>query len=163
MPLFLCLDCEKMNLPRGLASGKGMSQASVISESGLYKIIMRSDKPVARQGWEPTLIPTHRPTQGARECCYSVDIYVFILTQKAVWRMGWDSNPRDGLPPAGFQDRCLQPLGHPSAISVRNYPTAIAEQVVGLERCLTKTREDECLYATRQRLATGNKKTSRTS
>ena len=32
------------------------------------------------------------------------------------WRMGWDSNPRDGLPPAGFQDRCLQPLGHPSAI-----------------------------------------------
>lgn len=28
--------------------------------------------------------------------------------------MGWDSNPRDGLPPAGFQDRCLQPLGHPS-------------------------------------------------
>ncbi len=30
------------------------------------------------------------------------------------WRMGWDSNPRDGCPPAGFQDRCLQPLGHPS-------------------------------------------------
>ena len=28
--------------------------------------------------------------------------------------MGWDSNPRGGLPPAGFQDRCLQPLGHPS-------------------------------------------------
>ena len=31
------------------------------------------------------------------------------------WRMGWDSNPRDALTPAGFQDRCLQPLGHPSA------------------------------------------------
>ena len=28
--------------------------------------------------------------------------------------MGWDSNPRDALTPAGFQDRCLQPLGHPS-------------------------------------------------
>ena len=32
--------------------------------------------------------------------------------------MGWDSNPRDGLPPAGFQDRCLQPLGHPSVEDV---------------------------------------------
>ncbi len=30
------------------------------------------------------------------------------------WRMGWDSNPRDAYTPAGFQDRCLQPLGHPS-------------------------------------------------
>ena len=28
--------------------------------------------------------------------------------------MGWDSNPRDPFRPAGFQDRCLQPLGHPS-------------------------------------------------
>src|ERR1044071_6861460 len=32
------------------------------------------------------------------------------------WRMGWDSNPREACAPAGFQDRCLQPLGHPSAI-----------------------------------------------
>src|SRR5690242_20913715 len=30
------------------------------------------------------------------------------------WRMGRDSNPRDACAPAGFQDRCLQPLGHPS-------------------------------------------------
>ena len=29
-------------------------------------------------------------------------------------RMGRDSNPRDAYAPAGFQDRCLQPLGHPS-------------------------------------------------
>src|SRR5437016_2246 len=29
-------------------------------------------------------------------------------------RMGWDSNPRGACTPAGFQDRCLQPLGHPS-------------------------------------------------
>jgi hypothetical protein len=28
--------------------------------------------------------------------------------------MGWDSNPRDAFTPAGFQDRCLKPLGHPS-------------------------------------------------
>src|SRR5262249_10688646 len=30
------------------------------------------------------------------------------------WRKGWDSNPRVSCPTAGFQDRCLQPLGHPS-------------------------------------------------
>ena len=37
-----------------------------------------------------------------------------VRTYVPGWRMGWDSNPRDGLPPAGFQDRCLKPLGHPS-------------------------------------------------
>lgn len=36
-------------VPRGLISGKGMNQAQIISESGLYKLIMRSDKPEARQ------------------------------------------------------------------------------------------------------------------
>ncbi len=32
--------------------------------------------------------------------------------------MGWDSNPRGALTPAGFQDRCLKPLGHPSLVSL---------------------------------------------
>ena len=36
-----------------------------------------------------------------------------------VWRMGWDSNPRGARTPAGFQDRCLQPLGHPSDFDIR--------------------------------------------
>ena len=31
-----------------------------------------------------------------------------------MWRMGWDSNPRWACTHAGFQDRCLKPLGHPS-------------------------------------------------
>jgi hypothetical protein len=31
------------------------------------------------------------------------------------WRKGWDSNPRYGCPYAGFQDRSLKPLDHPSA------------------------------------------------
>ena len=30
------------------------------------------------------------------------------------WRKGWDSNPRCPCRHAGFQDRCLKPLGHPS-------------------------------------------------
>ena len=33
-----------------------------------------------------------------------------------MWRRGWDSNPRDALTPAGFQDRFLQPLGHLSSL-----------------------------------------------
>ncbi|CVI16864.1 hypothetical protein AGR1A_Cc30301 [Agrobacterium fabacearum CFBP 5771] len=31
-----------------------------------------------------------------------------------LWQMGWDSNPRYALTHAGFQDRFLKPLGHPS-------------------------------------------------
>src|SRR3954469_9994120 len=30
------------------------------------------------------------------------------------WRKGWDSNPRYPCRHAGFQDRFLKPLGHPS-------------------------------------------------
>ena len=36
-------------------------------------------------------------------------------TSVACWRMGWDSDPRATCAAAGFQDRCLKPLGHPSA------------------------------------------------
>ena len=32
-----------------------------------------------------------------------------------IWRRGWDSNPRRACALAGFQDRCLKPLGHPSS------------------------------------------------
>ena len=39
--------------------------------------------------------------------------------RKRVWRMGWDSNPRDALAPFGFQDRRLQPPGHPSETAHR--------------------------------------------
>ena len=38
-----------------------------------------------------------------------------VLCSVLRWRRGWDSNPRYGLPHAGFQDRCLKPLGHPSS------------------------------------------------
>jgi predicted nucleic acid-binding protein len=33
------------------------------------------------------------------------------------WRKGWDSNPRYPCRHAGFQDRCLKPLGHPSVVA----------------------------------------------
>ena len=41
-----------------------------------------------------------------------------LLNLNKLWRRGWDSNPRYGLPHAGFQDRCLKPLGHPSKIFI---------------------------------------------
>ncbi len=39
--------------------------------------------------------------------------------------MGWDSNPRGALTPAGFQDRSLQPLGHPSGFEFNYLPQCV--------------------------------------
>jgi hypothetical protein len=36
------------------------------------------------------------------------------VVRRAIWRRGWDSNPRDGFPPTRFPSVRLQPLGHPS-------------------------------------------------
>src|SRR5215469_14042683 len=35
-------------------------------------------------------------------------------SREFIWRRGWDSNPRATYAAAGFQDRCFQPLSHPS-------------------------------------------------
>ena len=37
-----------------------------------------------------------------------------VRTSVPRWRRGWDSNPRGACTPAGFQDRCIRPLCHPS-------------------------------------------------
>src|SRR5258708_6137722 len=37
-----------------------------------------------------------------------------FVRRHRLWRKGWDSNPRYPCRHAGFQDRCLKPLGHPS-------------------------------------------------
>ena len=34
------------------------------------------------------------------------------------WRKGWDLNPRTAFTVGGFQDRCHQPLGHPSVFPI---------------------------------------------
>src|SRR3954471_18523918 len=41
-----------------------------------------------------------------------MDVYRHWETSR--WRKGWDSNPRYPCRHAGFQDRCLKPLSHPS-------------------------------------------------
>lgn len=58
---------ETRTMPRGLATGRGMSQATLISESGLYKTVMRSDKPVAKpfQDWvTKVVLPSIRKDGG---------------------------------------------------------------------------------------------------
>lgn len=44
---------EKRPVPPNLLRGKGTSNITIVSESGLYKLVMRSDKPEARafQNW----------------------------------------------------------------------------------------------------------------
>ncbi|QYM73318.1 BRO family protein [Pseudochrobactrum sp. Wa41.01b-1] len=44
---------EKRPVPHGIIGGKGMKQATLFSESGLYKLILRSTKPEAQdfQNW----------------------------------------------------------------------------------------------------------------
>src|SRR5579862_8880385 len=51
--------------------------------------------------------PVNRPGVGRKSTEYLNDFNM-------VWRKGWDSNPRYPCGHAGFQDRCLKPLGHPS-------------------------------------------------
>jgi hypothetical protein len=46
----------------------------------------------------------------------SRDLKGSMRKPKTGWRRRWDSNPRDPFGPNGFQDRRLQPLGHPSGI-----------------------------------------------
>ena len=67
-----------------------------------------ADQEIRIMGAHDKLIKALAASNGVGTAANGVRTYV------PRWRMGWDSNPRDGRPPAGFQDRCLQPLGHPS-------------------------------------------------
>ncbi len=63
------------------------------------------------------------------------------------WRMGWDSNPRDACTPAGFQDRCLQPLGHPSPRlpTIATWPrTAKTPRAAGARAPRTTAKSPRC-------------------
>lgn len=52
-----------------------------------------------------------------------------VPTQGLKWRMGWDSNPRWTHAHAGFQDRCLKPLGHPSEPALWAKSRAVSRRV----------------------------------
>ncbi len=55
--------------------------------------------PWQRRSWEP---PADTGTS----------VLELKQTSSRIWRRGWDSNPRWYRYHAGFQDRCLKPLGH---------------------------------------------------
>ena len=59
--------------------------------------------------------------QAAMENLYqeglSLRSQVAALNEAKKWRRRRDSNPRKAFTFAGFQDRCIQPLCHPSARS----------------------------------------------
>ena len=59
---------------------------------------------------------SHRPCGWPLETAPELKNCVFRRSKLAATdkRMGWDSNPRATFAAAGFQDRCIQPLCHPS-------------------------------------------------
>jgi hypothetical protein len=66
-----------------------------------------------------------------------------------LWRKGWDSNPRYPCRYAGFQDRCLKPLGHPSkALILLAFKRRDARQrLLGGARSAAELRRCACLSA----------------
>ena len=52
------------------------------------------------------------------DCTLNFEAGANILIYIELWRKGWDSNPRYPCRHAGFQDRCLKPLGHPSDLGI---------------------------------------------
>ena len=51
----------------------------------------------------------------------AVQCATLIAPYQGIWRMGWDSNPRATCAAAGFQDRCIQPLYHPSVCEAAGF------------------------------------------
>ena len=82
----------------------------VRTERNLQNSRLNPTKPVLR--W------TSRPDSG------QMGVFAQVMREsrklKTRWRRGWDSNPRTTFAVAGFQDRCLQPLGHPSVLARRS-------------------------------------------
>jgi hypothetical protein len=62
-------------------------------------------------------------------------------TINGLWRKGWDSNPRWACTHAGFQDRCLKPLGHPSGLDDGHLADGEAgRKGPSLSACMTDAR-----------------------
>src|SRR6266849_1988164 len=88
--------------------------------------------------------PLPPPPNGSRGAMYYPKITVdrsigdFRIIHRTTgpirrWRKGWDSNPRYPCRHAGFQDRCLKPLGHPSKPLLSLTKTTSEEWAIG--RC----------------------------
>jgi hypothetical protein len=70
--------------------------------------------------------------------------YRVLLRILAIWRKGWDSNPRYPCRHAGFQDRCLKPLGHPS---LRGFSIAYRKPLANAMRTWTQLGPNASYFA----------------
>src|SRR6202011_5194494 len=71
-----------------------------------------ADREVRIMGSKSDLLRTLAAISGVKSAANGVRSSVLD------WRKGWDSNPRYPCRHAGFQDRCLKPLGHPSVSGI---------------------------------------------
>ena len=105
-------------------SGSRSSEQAVVGEVATRRLtgVSRRDRPECNGRDRPVRSPgvsrNRVSNRVSNRGCYSASPRKTIILQcfmQESWRMGWDSNPRGTCAPAGFQDRCLRPLGHPSA------------------------------------------------
>ena len=75
--------------------------ATHASRAGLVTESRAAQHPTVAMSWGHKLGPNYK-------------IAILPFSFNGCWRMGRDSNPRYPCEHAGFQDRCLKPLGHPS-------------------------------------------------
>jgi hypothetical protein len=99
----------RRNYLRGLLlrANRGQPAGCGVAPAGLWG---------ARTATLKTLPPTHGSLEWTQQSA--------SLGSNRRERMGWDSNPRYPCGHAGFQDRCLKPLGHPSGIGLELVETA---------------------------------------
>ena len=77
------------------------------------------DAPVAQISTQHDAAPESTEPQNVSEPfeptgCYALSCISLPDDAETARRTGWDSNPRAAFATAGFQDRCIQPLCHPS-------------------------------------------------
>ena len=70
-------------------------------------------QPLFRDHFELEFYVRRRAKNGVK--LVSITREMGVRSSVLKWRKGWDSNPRYPCRHAGFQDRCLKPLGHPSS------------------------------------------------
>ena len=66
--------------------------------------------------WKCLRAGAENPATPRQPVRHEIVTHVSGLDTTSRWRKGWDSNPRCPCRHAGFQDRCLKPLGHPSML-----------------------------------------------
>ncbi len=93
-----------------------------------------ADDAIYINGNKNTLLRTLIATKGGKSAGIGVPGFI------PRWRKRWDSNPRWGLPHAGFQDQSLKPLGHTSSALPFAAPAA-ASQDVGIAGRLSTARK----------------------